>query len=40
MKRQLYKTTIRILVRPFTWANKQKKQTVLTRTIRAAWRKL
>jgi len=40
MKRKIYKTTIRLLVRPFTWANRQKNQTVLTKSIRAAWRKL
>lgn len=40
MKRTIYKTVIRLLVRPFSWANRQKKQTIVTRAIRATWHKL
>ena len=39
-KMVMFKFAVKALVRPFAWANKQKKQTFITRGIRAAWRAL
>jgi hypothetical protein len=36
----LHRLAVRLLVRPYVWAFNQERQTVLTRTIRAAWRAL
>jgi hypothetical protein len=37
---KLHRLAVRLLVRPYMWAVNQERQTVLTRTIRAAWRAL
>ena len=36
----LHKLAVKAMVGPFVWANRNPKQTVITRAIRAAWRAL
>lgn len=35
-----HKIAVKLLVRPFVWANKREKQNVITIAIRKAWRTL
>jgi hypothetical protein len=35
-----YRVLVKLLIRPFLWAHSKKKQTILTRLIRAAWHAL
>lgn len=39
-KHVVHSLAVKALLRPFVWANRNPKQTVITRAIRAAWRAL
>jgi hypothetical protein len=36
----IHRVLVRLIIGPFGWAHNQKKQTLLTRAIRATWRAL